>query len=986
MSARRPRIGPLSLAIVVAVAACSGAGDTGNAAPQPADPDSSTLEAGAVEGAYGRLAPGEAIEAGVDAYYAGELERAVAAFEAARHTAGRDGDTASLARTLTWLGLASRRAGDYAVAREQGERALALKLAAGLDDQLFKSYNALGLLAWDESRLTDAYRLFERAGEAAERVGDEAGVAKAAGNLALIQTDLAEFAAARAGFERMRRAGRRLEDPVVEANGLTNLAMLDVQLGDPESALGRLREALRLYRDDDNLIGQENALAQLGTAYAARGELALAHAAYDSALALARAHRMPQAEAADLELLAELFQRSGDFARALRHYAMAREINRRLGDVIYTGIDLRAEATILAELDDLARATERAREALEAHRSVGARYQELQDLIVLAELAQRAGRPGDVSAHLAAATSLVDDIEAPVARVELALARARIADERGDPRGVLAAVGPVRPELARGGYAARAEAAALRARALLRLERLEAATEAAREAVASYERVRSTLRSGVLRASYASARQRSYADLAEVLLRRGRVVEAWEVADRARIGTVGGTSAGEDASGELAASARADELLRRIDRLAATRDSLERRGPGASASIREVAGRLEEARTAYEDLLARVGEARSRPAAALLGVGTLDLEEVQASLAEEELLVQYLSTPERVLIFAVSREDVRVAESPVARDELTARVRLARELVGNPDTDAGSARPVLETLHRLLIAPALRLAADRTVHRLVVVPQGVLDYLPFGALRDPVTGRYLVEDYVPLYLPSASALSALRTGGGGTSPGGTPARAAALFAPFPESLPASEREVRGLAGLLEESTAIVGPLATEGSVRAALDGGGIVHLASHAVLNARNPMFSRIELSPDAGGGPEDDGRLEVHEVMGMEISAPLVFLSGCDTGLSGDWSTDFAPGSDFATLARAFLFAGAGSVVATLWRVDDASSAELARAFYRALGDRSPAEALAYAQRRLLADEERAAPFHWAAFRFVGAPPVETSVRRDVS
>ena len=162
---------------------------------------------------------------------------------------------------------------------------------------------------------------------------------------------------------------------------------------------------------------------------------------------------------------------------------------------------------------------------------------------------------------------------------------------------------------------------------------------------------------------------------------------------------------------------------------------------------------------------------------------------------------------------------------------------------------------------------------------------------------------------------------------------------------------------------------MVGRRAGEPGVRAALAGGGIVHLATHGELNARNPMFSRLATAPGRSDDPADDGWLEVHEVLGLSVRSPLVFLSGCETGLGAAWSTGFAAGEDFATLARAFLYAGARNVVATLWRVDDRGAAEFATRFYRHFPAVPAAEALALAQRDMLAGSRWRSPYYWAGY-----------------
>jgi CHAT domain-containing protein len=127
--------------------------------------------------------------------------------------------------------------------------------------------------------------------------------------------------------------------------------------------------------------------------------------------------------------------------------------------------------------------------------------------------------------------------------------------------------------------------------------------------------------------------------------------------------------------------------------------------------------------------------------------------------------------------------------------------------------------------------------------------------------------------------------------------------------------------------------------------------------------------------------GGEDDGRLDVHEILGLQTRSPLVFLSGCETGLGSGTVSAFAPGSEEGSLAQAFLIAGAQTVVATLWRVDDAESVDLAKLFYRQIRlGANPAEALALAQRNVI----RQPGYSWAAYTVSGisTPKSGTAIR----
>jgi CHAT domain-containing protein len=256
----------------------------------------------------------------------------------------------------------------------------------------------------------------------------------------------------------------------------------------------------------------------------------------------------------------------------------------------------------------------------------------------------------------------------------------------------------------------------------------------------------------------------------------------------------------------------------------------------------------------------------------------------------------------------------------------------------------------------------------RGARRLIIVPHSVLAYLPFAALKREGTGHFLIEDYTLLHLPSAAALAVVRS----RSPQPPASAQAKVFAPFSVTLPGSVREARAFQRVVPGSNAREGRRATEAEFRQALAGGGMVHLATHGVMNQRNPMFSRLELAR-GGGGSDDDGRLEVHELLALRIEAPLVFLSGCETGVGAAWSTQFARGEDYATLGQAMLYAGARTVVATLWQIGDEGAAVFAERFYVKLRSAGPAEALAEAQRELLKGAKYSSPYYWAAYQVIG-------------
>jgi CHAT domain-containing protein len=223
------------------------------------------------------------------------------------------------------------------------------------------------------------------------------------------------------------------------------------------------------------------------------------------------------------------------------------------------------------------------------------------------------------------------------------------------------------------------------------------------------------------------------------------------------------------------------------------------------------------------------------------------------------------------------------------------------------------------------------------------------------------TGRFLVEDRVLTYLPAVAALA------DGPQGSADPMMSMFVFAPLPDSLPGTGRESRAVSRLVSGSVLRLGRASGEAELRRALDAGRPIHLASHGSHNSQNPLFSRVIVGRDRGSGTADDGRLEVHEILGLRTTSALVFLSGCETGLSAAGQDPFEPGADEGSLSQALLVAGAARVVATLWRVDDAGAAHLAERFYRRLRTGvTPEEALAGAQRDMIPGR---AGFTWAAY-----------------
>ncbi len=888
-------------------------------------------------------------------------------------------DERGQARALTWLGLVAGRLGDLREAQGLGEEALALKSRLRMTGEMSLSYHSLGLAALDDDRNEDARRLFQLALAAAKKASDVAGEAKARGGLGLASGYLGDLIGAREGHRKERELARTVGDLRLEANGLANEAMVDIWEGNALPAIARLDTARALYRRNAYATGEQNALGQLATAYELTGREDLALVVLDSSLILSRRLGLKEQEAELLRLIGGVHLRLGDYREALATYEQAEARMRGAGLEANLGAVVRGTADANFRLGNLPRADERLREALRRHTESGEPLDQLDDLLLAAEIEYRLAGPAAAEARLREGRAIADRLNTRGARMALVLTEAHLADLGKDWRRVLRVLRAALPDLT-GDPGAEWMADALAARADARLGALDSARAAGRRAVAEVDRLRGDLASEALRSTYIADRADVYGDLVVTLLRLGRTEEAFEVADAARSrGLLDhlGAVRGEATSGAIPPEMEGGErLLRRIDelvkRLRATERSRPReRGASGSLSSALVAAELAQARSEYEGLMVRAAQRNAR-SIAILGASPVHLDDLHASLQADEALIEYLLIPGRVLAFVVTRDSLRVANAELAAGSLVQRVRLLSELWGRNDAEWELGLAASRALHKTLIGPVFATGALRGIHHLTIVPHGILGRLAFAALQDEATGHFLSQDFSVINLPDAAALPALRarhTLASEWDAGGVG------FAPFAgkDQLPATGPEVEVFRSSAPHRLTRVGGEATEAALRWALAREGIVHVATHGVLNARSPLFSRIELAVRDGGAPGNDGRLEVHELLGISIRSALVFLSGCETGAGQEWLDDPVRGTGDLTLAQAVLSAGAANVITTLWRIEDSGAAQFAAYFYGNLRRMPLAEAFAGAQRAMASDSKYRSPYHWAGYVLAG-------------
>lgn len=369
-----------------------------------------------------------------------------------------------------------------------------------------------------------------------------------------------------------------------------------------------------------------------------------------------------------------------------------------------------------------------------------------------------------------------------------------------------------------------------------------------------------------------------------------------------------------------------------------------------------------------ESVIGRINEINP-DLASLLTVNPLTVGEIQALLGNETTLLSYFIGSEINIVFVVSEEKVKVHRFNVPRDKIIevvqdVRAQTAEGVPLKMLTSKEYEKPLSDS-YDILIRPA---EGDITAKRhLVIVPYGILHYLPFHASRNP-SGKYLMESNTVSYLPSATVLKYARLKNRGNR-----VDLMAVANPVTDltPLPGAEVEAREVSALFEKRLVLTGSKATETLLKAEGPMHDLLLLSTHGEMIESDPLKSNLRFT----ASPQDDGKLTVNEIFDMEVKANLVTLSACETGLVRGPTGGLPRGDDLVGLSRAFIHAGAPTVVASLWRVSDDSTAALMRSFYRNLATMSKADALRQSQLELLksSTETYSHPFFWAPFILVG-------------
>lgn len=874
--------------------------------------------------------------------YARAQESARTALETACDRGGDPSVSAYAAEAERTLGASLAYLGDRLGAIAAQRRALSLYRRTG--DERFQGV-VLGNLVSNYAETGQKGKAFDAATEAlklAQATGDGPGVVFGRERLASVLMGRGEYSRALDVFAQTFDDLRRTPYPMVENMAWSDLGNLYRELGESEQALSAYRKSEAAAAANKEPPAVAEALVNQGDAALDAGRIDAAAGLYEQALHLGSAGGFAREQAHGLRGLGQVALARGNWSEAKARFLAAKEMAGKQGA---------QDETIEVEL-------------------------------ALGDLESRQHQFAAARPHYVHALDLARQTHALSKQPVALAALARLEKQTGD---------------------------------------FIAARRFIEQALDLIESERMRLSNLRLRTSYFSSMRAYYALDIDILMQlhqrephAGHAAAALQVAERARARSlqdqltergidlrkdVDPALLGRERDAEDGVQAAAYEFQRLSDNASrARRETLQNALDEANARLDQARAKLRESNPRYADLM--------RPP-------RFDLDGIRRQLLDDDVnVLEYWLGDERSYVWAITRDGVdaqvlpaRAAiEQPVGalREKLDARASLAasvpmEKLAGQDAAAAAAVEAQARALREQILPAAVR---NRLRAQVAVVADGDLQLLPFALL--PFARSAPAQPASPpafVYLPSLATLRGLRAlprpaatdtvaifadpvfrsddarlhGRAGDA---RPADNAVLSRAMTEAgiaslarLPNTRREAQGIAALAPQAgtwLALDFAASRSAAVAAQWDKFAFVHFATHALLNLRHPELSGIVLSLYDADGNAQDGFLRANDIYNLRMPADLVVLSVCDSGIGR------MQGSEGAySLARAFFYAGARRVVASLWSIDDRASAVFMEKFYRGLlrEHASPQDALRVAQTEMQRDPRWASPYYWAGF-----------------
>jgi len=906
----------------------------------------------------------------------GETQKALEKLNEALPISRAIGDRRVEAETLHNIGAVHWSLGEMWKALEKYNEVLPIWRALGDRRGEATTLGSIGLVYDSLGYMEKALEKYNEALPIKRVVGDREGEATTLTNIGATYYALGEMQKALEKYNEAMAISRAIGDRRTESDVLNNIGATYYALGEMRKALEKYDEALAISRALGDRRGQAITLGNIGEIYYRLGETQKALEKYNEALTLSREVRARRAEADALHSIGLVYRSLGEMQKALEKYNEALSIRQAIGDRKGQAVTLHNIGSVYRFLGDMQKALEKYNEALPLRRAVGDRNGEANTLLGIARVEQNRGNLTQARQTIEQAVNLVESLRTNIASQEF---RASY-------------------------FASRQEFFETYIDALMeqRLQNPAAGFDAVAFEVSERARARSLL--DLLTEARADIRQGVDSQMLE---RERSLRQRLNVRATAQVNLLNRKHTPE----------QAEAAAKEIASIIAEYEGLE-------AQIRASSPKYAALTQPQPLSLAEIQQQVLDPDTLLLEYSLGD--NASHLFAVSQTSITSYRLPKRAEIEAAARRvrDLLIAPQPQPGDseaKYQARIKEARV---NYWTQAAE-------LSRMLLGPV---APQLGRKRLAIVADGALQYITFAALTEPSTGndegRNSAAEPQPLFveheivsLPSASTLATLRRETAGRKPaekslavladpvftdddtrvrrngGKAGAKEKTISADSDDTDVANRQMVRsgqetgvigaegGFGRLLNtrREAAAISALVPEQERMQALDFKAsrttalrpelgeyrIVHIATHGMLNNIHPELSGLVLSLVDPAGQQQDGFLRLQDIYNLKLSADLVVLSACQTGLGKE-----IKGEGLIGLTRGFMYAGAPRIVASLWKVDDRATSELMKRFYQGMlgpGRLRPAGALRQAQLSIWKEKQWREPYYWAAFVLQG-------------
>ncbi|MEP0829949.1 CHAT domain-containing protein [Microcoleus sp. AS-A8] len=981
----------------------------------------------------------------------GESQQALAAYEQALKIQQERQDLAGQANILNSIGSLYFSLGQYQEALDSFNQALELQQAAqenlsGTESALNLSQQALILMGIastytfgfsDYSKALDSYN---QARSLYQKAGNQYGEASLLLNISSVYNQLGETQKALNVLNQGLVMWRAIPAPDREAFTLRKIADIYHSMGQPQQALDDYNQALDIQRRVDDRTQEAVTLNSIAEVYKSLGDYKLSIDTKTQALEIFKSigDRTHQAEI--LDEIGILYQEVKEYEKSLEYHNQALALTRQNDDFSRQGSILASIVRAYESLKDYPKALDAANQILALSRQQNSSFREAMYFIMSGRVYSASG---DYHKALEYTNKAVTGFQKVGNRLAEANALYNLGKIYNSLKQYEKALSTYDRDLAlrrmlgdRTGEAHTLYNVAITQRDKGNLNEARTQIEAAIKIV---EDIRTRVTSQQLRTSYFASVQNYYQFYIDVLMQLhkkepsiGYDALALHASERARARSLL----------ELLTEANADirqgvepKLLEQERTLLSKLDAVEKRrielfngqwtDKQVEALEKETAALLTEYRQVQEQIR------RTSPRyAALAQPQPLTLAEIQQQVLDNDtMLLEYSLGEERSYLWAVTKTGITSYELP-KREEIETAAKEFYQLLNNRDYHLGTQKgfgveghpgssvdtnEAATKLSQMLIAPV---AAQLGNKRLLIVSDGALQYVPFGALPVPGTLGVGARHVVPLLvnheiinLPSASTLAVLRKElndrksaakaiavladpvfgtndprlksssgqGSGTQPENSNINRRALERSATTAnvsfnrLPFSRQEAEQILALVpttERMQAFDFAANRAIATNPELQNYRIVHLATHGILNSTQPELSGVVLSLVDEKGTLQNGFLQLRDIFNLNLPAELVVLSACETGLGKE-----VRGEGLVGLTRGFMYAGTPRVVVSLWSVSDRATSELMVKFYKKMlqDGLKPAAALRAAQIEMWQQKQWQAPYYWAAFTLQG-------------